>query len=83
MEKLDLYFSLYSPKGISPQADCDCWIQFVEVCSLISKQRMLLSHLKIIDQAFEKMCKTFEEWYGKANLTPNMHLAGHITDCNT
>ena len=24
---------------------------------------------------------SFEELYGKANLTPNMHLAGHITDC--
>ena len=42
---------------------------------------MLLSDLEIIDQAIEKMCKTFEELYGKANLTPNMHLAGHITDC--
>ena len=36
-----------------------------------------LSDLEIIDQAIEKMCKTFEELYGKANLTPNMHLAGH------
>ena len=73
-KKWTLYFSLYSLKA---QADYDCWIQFVEVCSLICKRRMLLSDLEIIDQAIEKMCKTFEELYGNTNLTPNMHLAGH------
>ncbi len=33
------------------------------------------------EKLVEEFCTKFEELYGKNNLTPNMHLAAHLTDC--
>lgn len=37
--------------------------------------------LEKIDEAMEDFCTKLLDLYGKGSLTPNMHLAGHITDC--
>ena len=76
-----LYFSLYALKGTLPHRDYDCWLIFVKVCTLICKRCISLCDLDGIDQHIENFCIKFEELYGKNNLTPNMHLAAHITDC--
>ncbi len=33
------------------------------------------------EKLVEEFCSKFEELYEKNNLTPNMHLAAHLTDC--
>ena len=33
-----------------------------------------------IDEGIEEFCTKLLNFYGKGSLTPNMHLAGHITD---
>lgn len=76
-----LYFSLYSLKGVIPHQHYDCWLMFVKLCHLICRRQILVSGLKKIDEAVEDFCTKFEQLYGKNNLTPNMHLLAHITDC--
>ena len=76
-----LYFSLYSLKGILPPRDYDCWLMFVKVCTKICRRSVNLKDLDSIDEGIQDFCTLFEGLYGKHSLTPNMHLAGHITDC--
>lgn len=76
-----LYFSLFALKGILPHQDYDCWLTFVKTCSLICQRQIAVSQLECIDKSIEDFCTKFENLYGKAYLTPNMHLVAHITDC--
>jgi hypothetical protein len=76
-----LYFSLFALKDILPPRDYDCWLMFVKVCSKICRRTINLSELDGIDEGIEDFCTKFEQLYGNPALTPNMHLAGHITDC--
>ena len=40
-----------------------------------------MKDLDSIDEGIHDFCTKFEQLYGKESITPNMHLAGHITDC--
>ena len=81
MEKLDNAFFLHCLKDILPQQDYNCWHKFVKACTLICRRSIPKSDLSRIDHMIEECCCDFECLYGKNNLTPNMHLAAHITDC--
>lgn len=76
-----LYFSLFALKDILPLRDYDCWLLFVKVCSSICRREILVSELENIDTMIQSFCEKFECLYGKTCLPPNMHFAGHITDC--
>ena len=76
-----LHFSLFSLRDILPQRDYNCWHKFVQACTLICRRSVPKSDLSKIDKVIEGCCSDFECLYGKNNLTPNMHLAAHITDC--
>ena len=76
-----LYFSLYALKDALPHRDYDCWLMFVKVCTMICRREIMKPDLKKIDEGIEDFCTMLLDLYGKGSLTPNMHLAGHITDC--
>lgn len=73
-----LYFSLFA---LLPYRDYDCWLLFVKVCSSVCRREISVSELEGIDENIQSFCEIFESLYGKNSLTPNMHFAGHITDC--
>ncbi|SMN02307.1 hypothetical protein SPONN_807 [uncultured Candidatus Thioglobus sp.] len=76
-----LYFSLYALKDLLPPRDYDCWLVFVKACSSICRREISVLELEGIDTKVQTFCEMFERLYGMNSLTPNMHLAGHITDC--
>ena len=80
-KNLTRYFSLYALKGALPHRDFDCWFMFVKVCTQICRREITKSDLQKIDDGIEEFCTKFFYLYGKNSLTPNMHLAAHITDC--
>ena len=76
-----LYFSLFSLKEFVPYRDYNCWLLFVKICSKICRREIAIPDLDEIDIDIKNFCVQFESLYGKAALTPNIHLLGHITDC--
>lgn len=76
-----LYFSLYALKDFLPPRDYNCWLIFVKVCSSLCRREISVIELDTIDHNVQIFCESFQHLYGKNSLTPNMHFAGHITDC--
>lgn len=76
-----LYYSLFALKGVLPHRDYNCWLLFVKVCNSVCRRQIAVSELNGIDKLIQEFCEQFNTLYGKNSLTPNMHLAGHISDC--
>ena len=54
---------------------------FVKVCTMICQREIIKTDLKTVDEGIKEFCTMLLNLYGKGSLTPNMHLAGRITDC--
>ncbi len=76
-----LYFSLFCLKDILPKNHFKCWKTFVSATKILCSKQVVEEKLLEAEKLVEEFCTKFEELYGKNNLTPNMHLAAHLTDC--
>ena len=75
-----LIYSMFALHGILPERDYNCWFLFVKFCrnlckSTISRQEILHAHELVLE-----FCNTFQELYGTAACTPNLHMACHLKD---
>lgn len=75
-----LIYSLYCLEGILPDVHYKCWHAFVLACLYICKPVISKSDLQIADGLLLKFCKEVEKLYGKASITPNMHLHCHLKE---
>ncbi len=76
-----ILFSMYALHGILPNEYYQCWQAFVLACYFICRKTVTRVDLRKADLLLNKFCKNVERLYGKAIVTPNMHLHGHITEC--
>jgi hypothetical protein len=76
-----IIYSLYALRDILPEEHYTCWQAFVLGCFHLC--RRTLSHLDITkaDLLLLKFCRDVERLYGKAAVTPNMHLHCHLAEC--
>lgn len=63
-----------------PREHLECWRYFVSACRLLCQNFLKPSELNLADAFLIKFCKTVESLYGKDEITPNMHLHGHLKD---
>ena len=80
-KKWILTYSLPSIKGIVPHRDYDCWIMFVKACNLLYQWSLTTDLLRDGDNFLISFCKRFQEIYGGAQCTMNMHVHCHLKEC--
>lgn len=81
MKNLILYFSILAFYDILPTADLECLRKFVLACRILCCKVLKRSDIELADRLLLSFCQKFEELYGSAYITPNMHLHCHLKDC--
>lgn len=76
-----LLYSMYALEGILPNQHLHCWQSFVLACRHLCKPCITETDLLIADRKLLDFVKSFERLYGKAAITPNMHLHLHLKEC--
>lgn len=76
-----LIYSVYALYNIVPEEHYQCWCSFVEACQIlcqiaIGAEEVEKAHLSII-----RYCVRFQEFCGRENCTPNMHMACYLRTC--
>lgn len=74
-------YSLYALRGLLPEDDYRCWESFVLACRLLSSPVLSNNDIKKADLLLLSFCKRVEILYGTNEITPNMHLHCHLTEC--
>lgn len=74
-------FSIFALNGILPKKHLECWRHFVLASRLLSSKVLRINDVENADQMLHTFCTLFEKLYGGQNVTPNMHLHGHLTGC--
>ena len=81
--KADQFKTIYSIPalfGILSGDHFECWRHFVLACRILCKQSLSHLDISLADGLLLQFCKRVERLYGKATITPNMHLHGHLRD---
>ena len=73
-----LIYSLITLRGILPTNDYNCWILYVQACSLVYSKTIGVDAVNQCDQIFIAFCT---QLYGAELCTPNMHLYCHVKEC--
>ena len=76
-----LLYSMYVLKDVIPEREMHCWQSFVLACRLLCKPRVTKTDLMLSDTKFMDFLKEYESLYGKASISPNMHLHAHLKEC--
>ena len=76
-----LIFCIHALKGILSSSHLECYRYFVIACQYKCNRTINTNNLHIADTYLMKFCKRFEVLYGPEEVTPNMHLHGHLKDC--
>ena len=72
---------MYALRGILPQEHYRCWQTFVLACFHLCRRAITETDITKADLLLIKFCKTIENLFGNASITPNMHLHGHLSEC--
>ena len=73
-------YSIPALFGILSDDHFECWRHFVLACQIQCKQSLSHLDISLADGLLLQFCKRVERLYGKATITPNMHLHGHLRD---
>ena len=76
-----LTFSAYALRGIIPSSHYQMWTSFVLACQKICRPFITKEDAKLADLLFLKFGKEFEKCFGTEHVTPNMHMAAHLFEC--
>ena len=76
-----VYFSLLSMRDIFTGPHMECWRHFVLACRLLVHFEITHTNVSLADGMLLQFCKRVERLYGKAAITPNMHLHCHLKEC--
>ena len=74
-------YSLYCLQGLLPEIHLACWHCFVLACRILVQPLLSTADVVKADGLLLEFCKKAENIYGKAFITPNMHLHGHLKQC--
>ena len=75
------FYSLFCLHGLLSDEQLECWRHFVLASRLLSKHQLTANDVSIADALLLTFCRHFERLYGRAAVTPNMHLHCHLTEC--
>ena len=75
-----LIYSLFALKGVLNDQQLQCWQTFVLACKYLCKPVLSSTDILKADNCLLKFCTKFEQLYGKAACTPNMHLHCHLKE---
>ena len=73
--------SVVSLKGVLPEPDYRCWVLYANACRILCSRIITTSNVRTAHGFLTLFCKKFEEIYGKAACTINLHLHLHLEDC--
>ena len=76
-----LVYSLYALRGLIGTEHYECWRSFVLACRLLTLPVLSDIDIKKADLLLLNFCRKVEILYGKQEVTPNMHLHCHLTEC--
>lgn len=76
-----LVYSLYALRGLIGKEHYECWRSFVLACRLLTLPVLSDIDIKKADLLLLNFCRKVEILYGKQEITPNMHLHGHLSEC--
>ena len=68
-------------KEVIPDNHYQLWFQFVQACQLICSRAISTGNVTKLDYHLISFCKKFQETFGAAACTPNLHLHGHLKEC--
>ena len=74
-------YSLFVLHDLLPKEHLECWWLFVQACILICQPTITKDIIKKIDEYFLSFCQTFQNLYGTASCTINLHLHCHLAEC--
>ena len=74
-------YSLFALRDIIPLEHYRCWETFVIACHLLCSTVTTQDSIRKADLLLLKFCKCIETLYGKREITPNMHLHAHLSEC--
>lgn len=83
-EQWMLWTTLYSPlvlRGILPEEHYAHWCLFSQACSYLCSMHINEADVIKADELLLTFCKRFQELYGEAECTPNMHMHCHLKEC--
>ena len=72
-----LYFSIIVLRDILPEDILECWRHFVLACRLLTSFQISSDEIKLGDALLLQFCKRTERLFGKASITPDMHMHWH------
>ena len=76
-----LIYSMFVLQGILNADHIKLWQTFVLACEKISKPCITITEAKCAHNLFIKFCKSFERYFDRKKVTPNMHLHAHLIEC--
>ena len=79
MDELDISI-LYALRDLIGKEHYECWHSFVLACRVLSFPVLSYMEIKKADLILN-FCHEVEIPYGKQEVSPNMHLHGHLIEC--
>ena len=76
-----LLYSTISLKNRLPSDNFTNWSAFANACTLLSSPSLTLDAVSRGHSKLVEFCAGFQQLYGNAACTINMHLACHLKDC--
>ena len=72
-----IFFSIPCLKDILSNDDLECWRHFVLACRILCQHSLTKSDINLAEAFLIQFCRRVERMYGKAVITPNMHMHCH------
>ena len=83
-DQLRMWTNLYSLLTLHTMLRCDdwdCWWHFILASRLLAKRSLSNDDIQVSDALLMQFCSRVKKLYGKSEITPNMHMHGHLKQC--
>ena len=83
-EQWMIWTIVYSPfvlRDFLPSEHFDMWCTFSNFCSILCRPFIHETEVAVADHLVLEFCHKFEQLFGEACVTPNMHLHAHLCKC--
>ena len=67
--------------GMLSSEHLECWRHFVLACRIFCQRSISKDRLKVADILLLRFCQRTERQYERDIITPNMHMACHLSEC--
>ena len=76
-----IHYSIIAMHGMLSSEHLECWRHFVLACRIFCQRSISKDRLKVADILLLRFCQRTERQYGRDIITPNMHMACHLSEC--